>query len=87
MIRASLISGAVAGPMFFVTVLIPGMVRHGYCPGSIRSASSRWTRRLAFQAYASGNYYSLSALHKEPTGRGLTTLPTPERPAGRAKLG
>ncbi|MGO1316023.1 MAG: recombinase family protein [Cellulomonadaceae bacterium] len=34
----------------------------------------------AFQAYASGNY-SLSALHKELTGKGLTTLPTPKRPS------
>ena len=39
----------------------------------------------AFQAYASGNY-SLSELHKELTGRGLTTLPTPKRPANPIAL-
>ncbi|GAB3056271.1 hypothetical protein GCM10027079_22980 [Sediminivirga luteola] len=34
----------------------------------------------AFQAYASGNW-TLSQLHDELTDRGLTTLPTPKRPA------
>ena len=41
-----------------------------------RAALVRW----AFEAYATGNY-STSMLHSELIDRGLTTVPTPKRPA------
>lgn len=45
-------------------------------PDPDRAALVRW----AFEAYATGNY-STSMLHSELIDRGLTTVPTPKRPA------
>ena len=45
-------------------------------PDPDRAALVRW----AFEAYATGNY-STSMLHSELVDRGLTTVPTPKRPA------